>query len=461
VPTVSELKERASSYEEHGQVDKALAIYDHILKHLEGQAAIASVVPLFVKVGDLRLRLNHSGDAVAAYERAAEHYAALGSSQRVTALCRKILGIQPGRLGVHAKFARQLMEHGHLGSATDVLAAFALDRQLDKAVEALAELEGRPDAEVKPMLESLLDSMDRGEPLKAEETARRVSRRLSIATDAIVGEIFDVQIETSSGEDVGTDEAVEDYRISVPMTPEAFDQGSTTGESATESEEEEGEEDAPPAVEAEKQPLSFTPRPPSDDATARPSAADREWKPFVAQPGSKSQKTGLSPAVLVGGGLLLGLLGGVGLSMAGVIPISFGNGSEAQLGSTPPGEQTDAPAPAPVPPVADPVVESTATAVPIMVEGLPIQSQVEVESQGRAGHIVVQLLDWADPITIESYLLPDDTTGASQAEPIRITVTPPDTVVGIMRFNGYQVSASGVMPEDSLLSLLNRLVVGR
>ena len=162
--------------------------------------------------------------------------------------------------------------------------------------------------------------------------------------------------------------------------------------------------------------------------------------------------------MLVGGGLLLGLLGGVGLSMAGVIPISFGNGSEAQLGSTPPGEQTDAPTP--VPPVADPVVDSTATAVPIIVEGLPIQSQVEVESQGRAGHIVVQLLDWADPITIESYLSPDDTTGASQAEPISITVTPPDTVVGIMRFNGYQVSASGVMPEDSLLSLLNRLVVG-
>ena len=96
-----------------------------------------------------------------------------------------------------------------------------------------------------------------------------------------------------------------------------------------------------------------------------------------------------------------------------------------------------------------------------MVEGFQIQSQVAVESQGRPGHIVVQLLDWTDPITIESYLLPDDTTGASQAEPLRVTVTPPDTVVGIMRFNGYQVSASGVMPEDSLRSLLSRLVVGR
>ena len=201
MPTVSELKERASSYEEHGQFEKALAIYDHILKHLEGQPAIAKVVPLFVKVGDLRLNLDHSGDAVAAYEAAAEHYATQGSSQRVTAMCRKILGIQPGRLGVRAKFARQLMEHGHVGAATDVLVEFAQERQLDKAVEVLDELEGRPDDEVKPMLESLLDSMDRGEPLKAEETARRVSTRLSIATDAIVGELSNLwtEIETSSG----------------------------------------------------------------------------------------------------------------------------------------------------------------------------------------------------------------------------------------------------------------------
>ena len=65
MPTVSELKERASSYEQEGQIEKALAIYDHILKHLEGKPAIAKVVvPLFVKVGDLRGMLDHWADAV-------------------------------------------------------------------------------------------------------------------------------------------------------------------------------------------------------------------------------------------------------------------------------------------------------------------------------------------------------------------------------------------------------------
>ncbi len=485
MPTVSELKERASSYEEEGQVEKALAIYDHILKHLEGKPAIAKVVPLFVKVGDLRLSLDHSADAVAAYERAAEHYALQGSSQRVTALCTKILGIQPGRLGVHAKFARQLVEHGHVRSATDVLVEYAQDAQLDKAVEVLDELEGRPDAEVKPMLESLLDSIERGEPLKTEETARRVSRRLSLATDAIVGELSNIRIETSSGEDVSTIEATEADRTSEPLTPEPIDLGLTTGELATEPEEEEApaattpDPAAPPAlpaVEAEKPPLLVTPRPTPEnlDVTVDPSAAAREWKPFVARPRPEPQKPGRSPAVLVGGGFLVGLLSGVGLAMAGVIPTGGGNGSEGQLGSTPPpAQQSDAPAPAtPIADtvaVADPVADTSGAGdaadtapppTPIMVEGLQIQSQVAVESQGRPGHIVVQLLDWADPITIESYLLPDDTTGASQTGPLRVTLTPPDTVVGIMRFNGYQVSASGVMPEDSLRSLLSRLVEG-
>lgn len=481
MPTVSELKERALSYEEEGQVEKALAIYDHILKHLEGKAAIATVVPLFVKVGDLRLELDHSGDAVAAYERAAEHYALQGSSQRITALCTKILGIQPGRLGVHAKFARLLVEHGHVGSATDVLVEYAHNAQLDKAVEVLDELEGRPDAEVKPMLESLLDSIERGEPLKAEETARRVSRRLSIATDAIVGELANVRIETSSGEIVGPIEATDADRTSEPLTPEPIDLGLTTGELATEPEEEEAPAaatpepappPAPPAVEGEKPPLSVTPRPTPEhlDVTVDPSVPAREWKPFVARPRPEPQKTGRSPAVLVGGGFLVGLLTGVGLAMAGVIPTGGGNGSEAQLGSTPPpAQQSDAPTPAPVTPVADATAVADRSGVgdsadtapsPIMVEGLQIQSQVAVESQGHPGHIVVQLLDWADPITIESYLLPDDTAGASQAGPLRVTVTPPDTVVGVMRFNGYQVSASGVMPEDSLRSLLSRLVGG-
>jgi len=421
VPTVSEFKERALTYEEEGQVEKALAIYDHVLKHLEGKTAIATVVPLFVKVGDLRLKLGHSGDAVTAYERAAEYYALQGSSQRITLLCTKILDIQPDRLGVHAKFARQLVQHGHVGSAADVLLEYAQNAQLDKAVEVLDELEGRPDAEVKSMLESLLDSIERGEPLKAEETARRVSRRLSIATDAIVGELSNVQIETSSGEDVGTVEATEADRTQEPLTPEPFDLGFTTGELATEPETQPEEEEeapaaatpepaAPPAVEAEKPPPLTSPRltPEHWDVDIDRSAAARERKPFAARPRPEPPKTGRSPAVLVGGGFLVGLLSGVGLAMAGVIPIGGGNGNQAQLQSTPPpAQQREAPTPAPVTPIADTTavadsVADTSSAGTDSVVGLsPIDS-------------LDTLADTTPPLTIESYLLPDDTTGAPQ-----------------------------------------------
>jgi hypothetical protein len=43
---------------------------------------------------------------------------------------------------------------------------------------------------------------------------------------------------------------------------------------------------------------------------------------------------------------------------------------------------------------------------------------------------------------------------------IQINVTPPDTVVGVRRMDGFMVYASGVMPEDSLRSLMSRLVEG-
>ncbi|MEE9534157.1 MAG: hypothetical protein V3W06_07035 [Acidimicrobiia bacterium] len=421
MPTVSEFKERALSYEEEGQVEKALAIYDHILKHLEGKAEIATVVPLFVKAGDLRLKLGHSGDAVASYERAAEHYALQGSSQRITVLCTKILDIQPGRLGVHAKFSRQLVEHGHVRSATDVLVEYAQDAQLDKAVEVLDELEGRPDAEVRPMLESLLDSIERGEPLKTEETARRVSRRLSIATDAIVGELSHVRVETSSGRIVRPIEATEADRTTEPFTPEPIDLGLTTGDLATEPETQPEEEEeapaaatpepaAPPAVEAEKPPPLDSPRltPEHWDVNNDPSAADREGKPLVARPRPEPQKTGRSPAVLVGEGFLLGLLSGVGLAMAGVIPTGGVNGNQAQLQSTPPpAQQSEAPTPAPVTPIADTTAVADSVADTSRAETDLVAELSPIDSLGTPA-------DTTPPLTIEAYLLPDDTTGAPQ-----------------------------------------------
>ena len=101
-------------------------------------------------------------------------------------------------------------------------------------------------------------------------------------------------------------------------------------------------------------------------------------------------------------------------------------------------------------------VEVSGQAVLAFVEGMEIDEFSEVEAGGRTGFRVVHLLDWANPLVIEAYR---DTT-VTMSTFIQVNVTPPDTVVGIRRMDGYMVYASGVMPEDSLRALMARLVVG-
>ncbi len=93
---------------------------------------------------------------------------------------------------------------------------------------------------------------------------------------------------------------------------------------------------------------------------------------------------------------------------------------------------------------------------PIIVDGFAIEEISEIEYRGLPGYRVVHLLDWGDPIVIEAYR----DTSVTLSDRIQVNVTPPDTVVGIRRLEGYIVYASGVMPEDSLRSLMLRLVEG-
>jgi len=189
VPTVSDLKQQARALEQRGQLGKALAVYQHILKHLEGTPAIAKVLPLYVKVGDLLLRQDRAEEAVAAYMNAAEQYAEHGSAQRVSALCEKIQRIAPDRRDTHVRFAHRLMTHGHVGSARDVLAEYAERAQLERVSEVLDDLAGRPSDEIRPILEPLLKSLQHGEKAGSESDVERVSSQLSQVTDAAAGEL--------------------------------------------------------------------------------------------------------------------------------------------------------------------------------------------------------------------------------------------------------------------------------
>ncbi len=243
MPTITDLKDQARACEQQGQIDRALTIYQHILKHLEGTPALAKVIPLYVKVGDLLSKLDRPDEAVSSYEAAAEHYAQAGSAARVGALCGRVLRLAPDRSDTYTKFARRLIELNHAGPARDLLAEYAEHADMGETVQQLSGLEGQSDEVVMPALQKLLDSFEQGD--NQEQTARRVSSHLEQIPDefdpglsdeqpAITGvgdedtgepSIEDPGIQREQGGELDVDLADADGDIdeSDPLTPHMFD----------------------------------------------------------------------------------------------------------------------------------------------------------------------------------------------------------------------------------------------
>lgn len=155
---VSELKDQARELERRGEVESALKIYRHILVHLEQTPAIARELPLYVKVGDLLLKEGDAAEATAMYERGAAAYARHGSAKSVIALCVKILRVDPSRTDTHRHFAGELLGAGHVVAAREVLEDYARRAKLDGVLADLTEVAGRPEADVRAVVERLLEA---------------------------------------------------------------------------------------------------------------------------------------------------------------------------------------------------------------------------------------------------------------------------------------------------------------
>jgi hypothetical protein len=121
-----------------------------------------------VKAGDLSLKLNDSGTSISHYEKAANAYAAYGSSKSVIALCIKILRVNPGRTHVFLRLVRLMIERDHLAEARLVLLEYCERLKLPKAAAVLEGLAGTPDAQMKPALEMLLELGGRYEYARAQ-----------------------------------------------------------------------------------------------------------------------------------------------------------------------------------------------------------------------------------------------------------------------------------------------------
>lgn len=160
---VAGLKRRARELERQGKYREALAYYRHILTGLEGTPELIPELPLYVKAGDLFLKLDNAKAAVSLYERAGKLYAAQGSARSVGAICAKVLRVMPDRRQVYPTLVGIMLDNGHVGPARTVIETYVGDLHLPAAHRALEALGDATDDVARPVLEMVLDLAKRHE----------------------------------------------------------------------------------------------------------------------------------------------------------------------------------------------------------------------------------------------------------------------------------------------------------
>ncbi len=245
---VEDNKHQARSLEQEGETEAALELYEKILAELEGTPEIWRELPLYVKAGDLSLKLNDSSNAISHYEKAANAYAAYGSSKSVIALCIKILRVNPGRTHVFLRLVRLMIEREHLADARLVLLEYAERLKLPKAGLVLESLADAPEDQMKPTLEMLLELGGRyeyaraqGRDLAAEDEAGEEEHgsvedasQPESDSEATISLAAAEQIERDSEDHTEAEETTADPSVSEPAT-ETEDGGDAaqTGDSPT------------------------------------------------------------------------------------------------------------------------------------------------------------------------------------------------------------------------------------
>ncbi len=157
---IAGLKEQARALERRGDTAAALDVYESIVSHLEG-SSVEPEAPLYVKMGDLLLKTGRTSAAIAMFERAGERYALAGSHRSVIALCVKILRTDSSRSESYFKFAKRMLEDGHVEPTRLVLLDYAERAKMRKTLSKLHELESAPEPQLRAMLQKLLEVADR------------------------------------------------------------------------------------------------------------------------------------------------------------------------------------------------------------------------------------------------------------------------------------------------------------
>ena len=350
---VEERKQQGRTFEQHGETAKALGLYEEILSELEGTPAIWRELPLYVRAGDLSLKTGDAGAAIAHYEKAATAYAVYGSSKSVIALCTKILRVHPRRTDVFLRLVHLMIEREHLADARVVLTEYAGRMKLPKAGFVLEDLADRPEQQLKPVLEMLLELGGRYEYARAQgkgqpTAAKKVEEERESEKDSTAEEPADTTEPSTEGvEGSPTAEGLQPEH-----TPQAEDEDVERlfGESEPKDEPEQASEKTPTLaarVSAESDVQRVGERP-----SMRISGLRDSRKVLFSQVKSrKKQKAvwiGLGVAAVV-------VVGGLSLVLFNVIPL--GGGGAGAGGASP--EPTSVPAPSDSVPVAGVDLEDT------------------------------------------------------------------------------------------------------
>lgn len=256
---ITSLKAQARDLERRGRTREALAMYRHALTSLEGTPELLGELPLYVKAGDLYLKLDNPRAAVSLYETAGKIYAAHGSAKSVNAICAKVTGVMPARTHVYTRLLRIMLEHGHAAAARVVLLHYAEHAGLHGTSARLEQIADRTDEHLHPVLEMLVEMAERleraGAP--AEVTARSGPPEVALADDLLTAEItgppetdeMGTSAEEMGLEEESRDEPAAELEVEVPESedsespPPAPSVSGPIGPDAEASDEEEPERD--------------------------------------------------------------------------------------------------------------------------------------------------------------------------------------------------------------------------
>jgi tetratricopeptide (TPR) repeat protein len=155
--SIAKLKDRARKHEQKEDWKAAIQAYREVLESQEADDAVELELGLYNRVGDLYLRLGHTGEAVDYYERAADRYADSGFFNNAIALCNKALRHRPDRVELYLKLSRLCREQGFLTDARRWIVDYA-ERKVKRGEtrEAIAALLDFVDGSGSPDIRELV-----------------------------------------------------------------------------------------------------------------------------------------------------------------------------------------------------------------------------------------------------------------------------------------------------------------